>query len=400
MICGLDIGSGQVICVLGHHDPDTGLINIVSAGQDPCRGTKGGVVVDIDDTANSIGNAIEEAEKKVDVVVHRLYLGIRGTHVETHNSRGVVSISRTDKEITADDVHSAVDNAKAIRISSDRDIIDTVDQDASLDGQRGVRNPVGMEGSYLEVFVHIVTASNTHLNNIYKAIAKSGFGVIEPIYSLLATGDVVVTEEEKGLGCLLVDFGGQSIGLAIYAEGSIKYSKELPFGGDLITADISHALRTSVAQAKIIKEKHGVAAKSLLSDDREVEFMGVDGRTMRNVSRSYLADIISPRLEEIFDKISDEVQNSPYADVIVPGGIILTGGGSSLEGVTTACEKILEISTRPGLPQGITGPNNIVSDPAYATAIGLLKYRPNVETIHHKRHKPIATIIKKLRDWL
>ena len=300
VICGLDIGSGQVVCVLGQTDQNSELINIVSSGQDSCRGVKGGIVVDIDETANSIANAIEEAEKKADVVIHNLYLGVRGVHIETHNSRGVVSISRADKEIISDDVTSAIDNAKAIRISSDREIIDTVSQDSSLDGQRGVHNPVGMEGSYLEVFVHVVTSSITHLNNIHKAITKAGFKVIEPIYGLLATGDVVVTEEEQALGGLLIDFGGQTTGIAIYAEGSIKFSKELPLGSDLITTDISHALRTSVIQAKLIKEKQGVAIPSLLTEDREIEFMGVDGRTLRKVNRRYLAEIISPRLEEIF----------------------------------------------------------------------------------------------------
>jgi cell division protein FtsA len=305
-----------------------------------------------------------------------------------------------DKEITHDDVTSAIDNAKAIRISSDREILDTVSQDSSLDGQRGVHNPVGMEGSYLEVFVHVVTSSVTHLNNIYKAITKAGFKVIEPIYGLLATGDVSVTEEEKALGCLLIDFGGQTTGVAIYAEDSIKFSKELPFGSDLITTDISHALRTSVIQAKLIKEKHGVAMPSLLTEDMEIEFMGVDGRTLRKVNRRYLAEIISPRLEEIFNKINDEVQNSPYADVVVPGGIILTGGGASLEGSTTAIEKVLGISTRIGLPQGITGPNKIITDPNYATAIGLLKYRPTIDIIHPKRERIIMNVFKKIRDWL
>jgi len=400
IICGLDIGSGQVICVLGYYDQSNGMINVVSSGQEICRGAKGGVVVDIDDTANAIGNAVEEAEKKSDVVIHKLYLGVRGTHVETYNSRGVVSISRTDKEITSDDVTSAVENAKAIRISSDREIIDTISQDSSLDGQRGVHNPVGMEGSYLEVYVHIVTASITHLNNIYKGIAKAGFSVIEPIYGLLATGDVVVTEEEKALGCLLIDLGGQSIGLAVYSEGSIKYSKELAIGADLLTADISHALRTSVAQAKLIKEKHGTAMPSLLKDDSEVEFMGVDGRTLRKVTRKYLSEIIAPRLEEIFDKISNELQSSPYADVIVPGGIILTGGGASLEGATIAAEKILGVSTRLGLPQGVTGANNIVADPSYATDLGLLKYRPSIEAVHMDRKRVFVNVIKKVRDWL
>lgn len=401
ILCGLDIGSGQVTCVLGRINSNSSAVEIVSAGQDICRGVKGGVVVDINATADSIRNAIEEAESKIDDVVNDIYLGIRGIHVETHNSRGVISISRTDKEITADDVNSVIENAKAIQISADREIIDILVQEFSLDRQRGVHNPIGMEGNFLEVYALLVTASVTHLNNTYKAIAKAGFSTSEVIYGLLATADAVVTEEEKESGCLLVDMGGQCVSLAVFSEKSIRYTKELPFGCDFITKDISYALRTSFGVAKNIKEKYGVASPSQLKDDQDVEYLSVDGRTKKNTSRRYLAEIISPRVEEILEKINNEVQNTSFMDAIIPGGVIITGGGAMLEGMKEACEKIFGIETRIGLSLEVNGPNSIISNPAFVTAISALKYRPRMGTRPKKQAKSgRGSIISLLRDWI
>ncbi len=379
IICGIDVGSSQISAVIGRIDHEKDVLEIISGGKAFCRGTNGGVVVNIGETANGIKKAIEEAEEKADEVIHSVYLGIRGSHIHTVTNRGVISISRTDKEITTEDVTSVIENAKAIQISADREIIDTVPQEFSVDRQRGVPDPTGMEGNYLEVYVYIVTASRTHLNNIYKAVAQAGFSVVEPIYGLLAVCDVVVSNEEKELGCLLIDFGGQTTSLAVYSENSIKFSKELQIGSDLITRDISYALRTSFANAREIKEKYGVASPKFIDADKneEIEFVGVDGRTVRKTNTKFLSEIIAPRVEEIFETINNEIQNANFFDVIVPGGVIITGGGSLLSGIDRACEEVLGISSRLGVCQGVKGPQDIISNPSFATAIGLLKYRPS-----------------------
>lgn len=251
---GLDIGSSQVVAVIGKHDEENGSLTILGAGRAPCRGLKGGVVVNIPESKIAIARAIEEAEERSGETVQSLLVGIRGSHVETFNHRGAITISRTDKEITAEDVESVITNAKAIQLSSDREILHTVPQDFCVDKQSGIEDPAGMEGSHLSVDVHIAVASSSHVSNIVKAINQAGFRCEELIYGTFAVGDCAVSDEEKDLGVALVDLGGQTSNLAIYVDGSVHYTKELPFGGEWLTKDISHVLRTSSSQAQILKE--------------------------------------------------------------------------------------------------------------------------------------------------
>lgn len=373
ILAGLDVGSSQICCVIGRRMEDSGVLEIIAGTRLPCRGLKGGVVINLHETSYSIQQAIEQVEEQSKETVRQIYLGLRGSHVESANARGAINISRTDKEITAEDVSGAIENAKTIRLSPDREIIHTIPQEFSLNHQRGVPNPVGMEGSFLEVDVHILIGSSSHLSNIYKSIAQAGFEVQEPIYGLLAVGDLVVTQEEKELGCLLIDLGGLTTGLAVYSEGSIRFSKELQVGSDFITRDISHNLRTSLATAQSIKEKYGIAMESLLRTDSKFDYTGVDGRTVRSASRRQLVEIIQPRLDQIFVAIEQELKSANLSDIIVPGGIIVTGGGSRLEGIIQATEQALNSSARIGLPQDVHGPDEIINNPSYATAIGLLR---------------------------
>ncbi|MBI5631102.1 MAG: cell division protein FtsA [Elusimicrobia bacterium] len=375
VIAGVDMGSGRVTCLIAAADADSQRLRIAGGASVACRGIKGGVVINIHETARAVAQVVEEAEAMAKAVVSSLYLGVRGGHLQSFNNRGAFNIARTDKEITAEDVGSVVDNAKAIPLSSDREILHVIPQGFSLDRQRGVPHPVGMEGSLLEVEVHIVTASSAHLNNLFKTVAEAGFEVVEPVYGLLAAGEMLVTPEEKDLGCLLIDLGGQSISLGVYSEGSIRYSKELSIGSDFITRDLAMGLRTSLVTAEKIKVEHGVAHPSLLNGDDEINFNGVDGRTANRVKTSTMMGIILPRVEEIFSLIGEELQNSSYADLVVPGGVVLTGGGSLLRGTAAAAEQILGMSVRVGVPH----PDLFIADdewlkPSYATALGLLYF--------------------------
>ncbi len=344
---------------------------------------------------------IEQAEEQARETVRQIYLGLRGNHIESMNARGAINISRTDKEITAEDVSGAIENAKTIRLSPDREILHSIPQEFSLNHQRGVPNPVGMEGNFLEVDVHILTGSSSHLSNIYKAIAQAGFEVVEPVYGLLSVGDLVITQEEKELGCLLIDFGGLTTGLAIYTEGSIRYSKELQVGSDFITRDISHSLRTSLAVAQDIKEKYGMAMGSLLKEDSKFDFMAVDGSTIRESTRKQLIEIIQPRLDQVFVTIDEEIKKSNLADAIVAGGVVITGGGARLGGIMQATEQALNSSTRIGLPQDIaSGPEEIIGNTTYSTAIALL--RSNIQNspgFTSQRPAKGTGIMKKMKDW-
>ncbi len=389
ILAGLDIGSGQLVCTIGRRMPDQDHVEVIAATRQNCRGLKGGVVINIDETALSITHVVEAAEEMAKESVRDLIVGIRGAHIQTFNHHGAINIARTDKEITTDDVAQVIESTKAVPISTDREIIHVIPQDFVLDRQQGVPNPVGMEGSLLEVEVHIVTAGSSHLNNIWRSINNAGFGIREPVYGLLALGDVVVTQEEKDLGCLLIDLGGATTGLAVYSDGGVRFTKELAIGTDAITNDLAHGLRTSFSQAKMVKERYGTAVRSnarkqvLVSGnghdepvdmDEEVTYTSVDGRTERQIQRNTLFEFIAPRVEEIYSLVRAEIENSGLSEQVVAGGVIVTGGGSMMTGMVNAAEKILELPARQGLPQNITGLPEIISHPSYATAAGLLTF--------------------------
>ncbi len=407
VIAGLDIGSAQVTVVIGRRDAQTGQIEVLSGSRSACPGgLKGGVVINIDETARAVTRICEEAEDTAKEMVKELTIAVRGTHLQTFNNHGALNIARTDKEITAEDVEKAIESAQAVHMSPDREIIHTIPQGFTLDRQQGVPNPVGMEGSLLEVDTHIVTASRSHLNNIFKAINVAGFSVTEPIYGLLAAGEVVVTQEERDLGCLFVDIGGQTTDLAVYFDGSVHFTEKLPLGADAITRDLAYGLRTSLSQAQQIKENFGVAMASLLEqNESEVNFTAMDGRTFRKISRRMLIDIVEPRVEEIFTLISEKLQDSGYADRVVPGGVILTGGGSLLKGIEQAGERILQLSSRIGLPQGVIGKSEIVGHPSFATAVGLLSFPYKGDgqwrtAALRRRSVRTGTWSQRMREWV
>ncbi|MDE2491317.1 MAG: cell division protein FtsA [Elusimicrobia bacterium] len=374
LIAGLDMGSGRVTCLIGAPEGPDG-VKILGGSSVACRGLKGGVVINILEAAAAVTRAVEEAEAAAAATVSEVWLGVRGSHLQAFNNRGAYNIARTDREITAVDVDAVVASARAIPLSSDREILHVVPQGFSLDRQRGVPHPVGMEASLLEVDVHLITASSAHLNNIMKTVAQAGFEVVEPVYGLLAAGELLVTPEEKELGCVLIDLGGQSVSLGVYCEGAIKYSKELSIGSDFITRDLAVGLKTSIATAEKIKVEHGLAHPSLLNGDADIECHGIDGRTPLRIKTSTMMGIILPRVEEIFSIVAEDLQNSSYADVVAPGGAILTGGGAMMRGTVQAAQQILGIPVRLGAPH----PDRVLADekwqsPVYSTALGLLLY--------------------------
>lgn len=377
IIAGLDMGSGNITCVLANQDMETDTIKIISGASVACRGLKGGVVVDIKDTANAVSEVIEKAESNAEETADFVLMGIRGSHLESLNGHGAYNIARSDKEINAEDVQFAIENAKAVPISSDREILDAIAQSFSIDRQRGVPNPEGMEGSLLEADVHIVTASTSHLNNLEKSVNKAGFKVEEAMYGLVALGECVLTEEEKELGVVLLDLGGEVTSVGIYADGCIKYSKEIPYGSDLITRDIAYGLHTSRSAAKEIKEKYGLATSAFLMEDEEIPVPSLDGQTTHNVTSSFLLDIIQPRVEEIFEKVREEIQKTKYADI--PGVGVVSGGGSLLKGITEiACQSMgLREVRRANILQDTVIADKKFLNPQYGSAISLIVY-PNL----------------------
>ena len=377
IIAGLDMGSGNVTCVLAEQELDSDTIKIISGSKVECKGLKGGVVVDIKDTANAVAEAVEKAEEEAQHTADFVLMGVRGSHLQSLNSHGAYNIARTDKEINAEDVQFAVENAKAIPISSNMKILKVTPQSFSIDRQRGVPNPEGMEGSLLEVDVHVVTASTSHLNNLEKAVNKAGFKVEESIFNLVALGECVLTTEEKELGVVLMDLGGEVTSIAIYADGCIQFSKEIPFGCDLITRDIAYGLHTSRSAARNIKEKYGIATSAFLMEDEEIPVPSLDGQNTHNVTSSFLLDIIQPRVEELFEKVREEIQKTKYADI--PGVGVITGGGSLLKGIPEiACQAMgIREVRRAGVLRELVTADEKFFNPAYTGAISLIVY-PNL----------------------
>jgi cell division protein FtsA len=374
-VAGLDIGSGRVTCLVGSVDEATSAVEVLGGASVICRSVAAGVVVNSLETAAAIKRVVGEASAAAKLTVSSVRIGVRGNHLQSFNNKGTHKISRADRTITADDVSAVVAVAAAIPLSSDREILHVVPRGFLLDRRRSVSNPVGMDAELLEVDAHLVTVSAAHLKNIMKTVSRAGFEKLVPVYCLLAAGELLVTREEKERGCILIDIGGQSTSLGFYCEGAIRYAKEISFGSDLITRDLAIGLKTSFATAEKIKIDHGIAHPSLMNGDDDIQCRGDDGQMLLRVKKTMLMDIIGPRVEEIFSIAGEDLRNSGYFDMIIPGGAVLTGGGSLMRGMADAAQKWVGMSVHQGAP-----PSNLVQadeqwlSPIYSTALGLLHY--------------------------
>ena len=371
IVAGLDVGSSKVACVIAKKF-ESDIPEIIGIGSAVCRGLNKGSVANIRETVKAIEEAVDAAETMADETIGEVVVGIKGQHINSINHSTAINVVRTDKEIIHDDISQVITSAKAIMLPTDREIIHTIPQEFSVDGQKGIEDPIGLQGSHLSVDVHIVTGVKSYINNLQKCVNDAGFVCKEFVSNILAAGEVTVSPEEKKIGCVLIDMGAQTTDIAIYFDKSSRYIREIALGGDDITSDISHGLRTSAAVAKDIKEKYGSAITSLIDAKEEITYLSVDGRTQKTVTRKTLCDIIKPRVEEILSFVDDEITSSPYKDLI-SSGVIITGGACQILGMKEACEQLLDLPTIIGIPQYIKGSVSGLADPSFACAIGLVK---------------------------
>ena len=369
IIVGLDIGTTKICAVVGEVAGDK--INVVGIGTHPSIGLRKGVVVNIESTVESIQKAIEEAELMAGCEISSVYAGIAGGHITGFNSRGIVAIK--GPEVTQQDVDRVIDAARAVAIPMDREVIHVIPQDFMIDEQGGIQNPVGMSGVRLEAKIHIVTGAVTSAHNIVKCANRSGLDVCDIVLEPLASGEAVLTDEEKDVGTALMDLGGGTTDLAIFSGKHIKHTFVLALGGNNLTNDISIGLRASMADAEIIKKKYGTCISQSISSDETIEVPGMGGRKPRKLQRQILGEILEPRMEEIFTLIKREVFRAGMEHIIT-SGIVLTGGSSLLEGVTEVAEAVFDLPTRLGTPRGISGLTDVVNNPMYATGVGLVLY--------------------------
>ncbi|MBI5062731.1 MAG: cell division protein FtsA [Desulfatitalea sp.] len=397
IIVGLDIGTTKICCVVG--EARGAEVNIIGIGTHPSVGLRKGVVVNIESTVESIKKAVEEAELMAGCEISAVYAGIAGGHITGFNSRGIVAIK--GPEITPNDVERVIDAARAVAIPMDREVIHVLPQEYIVDDQAGIQNPVGMAGVRLEAKIHIVTGAVTSAHNIVKCANRAGLDVCDIVLEALASGEAVLTEEEKQLGTALLDLGGGTSDLAIFAGQNIKHTFVLALGGDNLTNDIAVGLRAPLAEAEKIKKKYGTCLSANISTEETIEVPGMGGRKPRKLPRQILGEILEPRMEEIFTLIKREMYRAEMEHV-VSAGLVVTGGTAMLDGVPEIAEAVLGLPTRLGKPQGITGLTDVVNSPMYATGVGLVLYgaRQAPAKKFRIRDKNIFnSIMQRMKKW-
>ena len=370
LIVGLDIGTSKVVAIVGEITTE-GEIDIIGLGSHPSRGLKKGVVVNIESTVQSIQRAVEEAELMAGCQINSVYAGIAGSHIKSINSHGIVAIK--DREVSDMDLDRVIDAARAVAIPADQRILHILPQEFIVDEQEGIREPIGMSGVRLEAKVHLVTGAVGAAQNIIKCVRRCGLEVDDIILEQLASSYSILTDDEKELGVCLVDIGGGTTDIAVFADGAIRHTAVIPIAGDQVTNDIAVALRTPTQYADEIKIKYACALRQLANADETIEVPSVGDRPPRKLSRQTLAEVVEPRYDELLTLVQAELRKSGFEDIIA-AGVVLTGGSSKMDGVVDLAEEIFHMPVRLGSPQYVRGLIDVVSNPIHATGVGLLLF--------------------------
>ena len=441
LIVGLDVGTAKCCAIIGEVTRDNH-INILGIGSVPSAGLQRGVVVNIEEASAAIAAAIEQAERQAGLKIGSALVGVTGSHISSVNSRGVVAVAKANRDISHEDVARAIDSARSLSIPSQREVLHVVPRTFVIDGQDGVRDPVGMSGYRLEVETHIVTGAISSLNNLLKAVQRTGVEVEELVLEPLAASESVLSEAERRLGVCLLDIGAGTTDLAIHIDGSVWHTAVLPIGGNHITNDISIVMRTTPESAEQLKRKHGDASvtgpyKGLYADyygkgplkhdfrsrlkaevedeedniaapDKMLEVESLENGRPQLVSRNLLNEVIHARARQLFDMVQAEVKKSGY-DGMVPAGLVLTGGGAELTGISDAAGHVMRLPVRIGVPRGLSGMADSLGAPPYATSVGLvlwaMKKRNAAELLQEvaatrRGGRPGVAVGRKFGGWL
>ncbi len=400
ILVGLDIGTTKTCAVIGTMN-DNGMVEVIGVGVTPSRGLKNGVIVNIDNTTSSIVKAIDEGELMAGYEVNDVIVGVSGQHVKGQNSRGVVAVSSRNRTIATQDVKRVIEAAQAIVIPVDREILHVLSKEFSVDDQIGIKDPIGMSGVRLEAEVHIITGATSNIQNMIKAVEKSGFQYRDIVFNPLAAADAVLSRDEMELGVALLDIGGGTIDLIVYMEGGVAYSTVLPIGGIHVTNDISIGLRTPIESAELIKKKYGCAVLELVDPSEVVEVPSVGGRPPRKLLRQELTQIIEPRVAEMMEMVERELSLSGKKDMLA-AGVVLTGGGSMLDGSVEAAERVFNMPVRIGSPRDIAGLADRVATPQFSNGVGLLKYGLKMSQLRAGKLTPEkgGNVFGRLKKWI
>ena len=398
LIAALDIGTSKVVALVAELDAEQ-KINVIGFGEQPSLGLRKGMVVDIDATTNTVAAAVREAAAMANCKISNVYVGIAGAHIRSLNSSGMVAMK--DSEVTEADMERVIETAKAIAIPNDQQILHILPQEFIIDGQDGVREPLGMSGVRLEVKVHIVTGAVSAVENIAKCVRRCGIEITDIVLQPLASAAAVLNDDEKDLGVCLMDIGGGTTDIAVFAGGAIRHTAVIPIAGDQVTNDIAMTLRTPTKEAEELKIRHGCALRQLADANDVVEVPGVGERAPRKLSRPMLAEVVEPRVEELYTLVQSELRRSGFEELL-SSGVVITGGTSMLQGMAELGEEVFHLPCRIGVPAYMGGLADVVRSPRYSTAIGLLMHgrdqRMRAEAAR-AQVRGIGGVAERMRLW-
>ncbi len=385
LLVGLDIGTAKVSAIVGECLPGQE-VEIIGIGSHSSKGLKRGVVVDIESTVQSIQRAIEEAEVMAGCEIRSVFASISGSHIRSLNSQGVVAIRDTrDREVDEGDIERVLDAARAVALPADQRILTVLAQEYVLDEQEDIRHPVGMIGTRLEARVHVITGAQSAAQNISKCVTRCALHVDDLIPAQLASSEAVLTQDERDLGVCMIDIGAGTTDIAVFTQGSMRHTASLGIAGDQVTNDIAFAFRTPTPYAEEIKVKYACALAQLARPEETIEVTSVGDRPSRRLARQMLADVVQKRYEEIFEMVQAELRRSGHEEMIA-AGVVLTGGGARMEGVVELAEEMFHMPVRIGVPHGVRGLSDVVSNPIHATGVGLLKVGAKRLTSRNQGH--------------
>jgi cell division protein FtsA len=406
LIVGLDIGTAKVTALVGEVLPD-GDLNIIGLGSHSSKGMDKGGVNDLESVVKSLKRAVDEAEMMADCQITSVYLGLSGKHIECRNETGMVPIS--DEEVTQEDVDSVIHTAKSVRLSDEHRVLHVLPQEYSIDFQEGIKNPLGLSGVRMHAKVHLITCHNDMARNIEKCVERLGLRVDQLIFSALASSYAVLTDDEKELGVCVVDIGGGTMDMAVFTGGALRHTKVIPYAGSTVTSDIAYAFGTPPLDAEAIKVRHGGAFSRLVSKEDTIEVPSVGGRPARSLQRQTLAEVIEPRYSELLGMINQElskVQGELKKAGVkhqLAAGLVLTGGAAQIEGLVECAEQIFPCQVRIGQPAGVKGLSDYVETPVYSTAVGLLHYGKEHQSMPQQDYKDkssVTGLLKRIGHWL
>ncbi len=399
IVVGVDVGTTKVAALIAEVSEDDHL-EVIGVGIVPSRGMKKGVVVNPEEVVESIVSAVQKSEQQSGFKIVSAFVGISGGHISTQTSQGVVAVRHPERQISPDDVQRALEAARVVTVPADREIVHVLPRHYVVDGQDGIKNPVGMLGHRIEVQTTIVSGAMTSVNNLVRCVERAGLGIDSLVLQPVAAAEAALTEAEREIGVTLVDIGAGTTDIGVFVEGALVFAAVLPVGGFQVSNDLAVGLRTPFAAAEEIKVRHGYALPELLEDDRMIDVSSFDTGDGRPVSRRQVSEIIEPRLEETFELVQEQLERADIRGL--PAGVVLCGGTSQLGGIRRLAAEVFHAPVRVGSPTGIYGLTDQISSPAYATSVGLLKWglEQEFEPSSTRGGMPLAGLGSAVTNWL